>query len=89
MEEQIKTELVDFIVANYLFGDAGRAPADGDSFVETGIVDSTGILELIVFLEDRYGITISDTETVPENLDSIANLTRFVLAKQAAAEPTR
>jgi acyl carrier protein len=89
VEAQVRAELVDFVVTNFLFGDVARTPADEDSLVEGGIIDSTGILELIVFLEDRFAITVSDTETVPENLGSIANIARFVLAKQAAPEPSR
>lgn len=84
MESDIKAKVTDFIVTNYLFGDAKRAPAEGDSLIEKGIVDSTGILELIEFLETAFGIQVKDTETVPQNLDSIANLTRFVSDKKKA-----
>lgn len=89
MEAEVRSELVEFIVTNFLFGDVQRTPADEDSLVEGGIIDSTGILELIVYLEERFGIEVSDTETVPANLGSIANLTRFVLVKTAAREPSR
>jgi acyl carrier protein len=81
MEAQVKEELTGFISANYLFGDDSRMPADDESLLETGVLDSTGVLELIEFLEDQYGVEVSDSDTVPENLGSIANLTRFVLAK--------
>jgi acyl carrier protein len=84
---QIRDELTDFIVTNYLFGDASRVPPEDDSLIETGIIDSTGILELIEFLESRFGIEVSDAETVPQNLGSIANLVAFVTAKQAAVAP--
>jgi acyl carrier protein len=88
METQIRTEFTEFIVANYLFGDATRIPRDDDSFVEEGIIDSTGILELIEFLESHFGVEVSESETVPENLGSIANLTRFVMSKRSVREPT-
>ncbi|MGN6130201.1 MAG: hypothetical protein ACTHOK_07650, partial [Nocardioidaceae bacterium] len=81
MEAQVREELRDFIVTSYLFGDDSRLPADGDSLIESGVVDSTGILELIEFLESTYGIEVSETETVPDNLGSVANLTRFVVRK--------
>lgn len=86
METQIRSELIDFVVTNYLFGDAERTPADEDSLVDGGVVDSTGILELIEFLEAQFGIEVSEAETVPQNLDSIANLTRFVVGKKAEAK---
>jgi acyl carrier protein len=83
VENQVRTELFDFVVDNYLFGDLSRAPRDEDSLVEDGIIDSTGVLELVEFLESRFGIEVTEMETVPENLGSISNLTKFVLGKQA------
>jgi acyl carrier protein len=82
VETQVRTELLDFVVTNYLFGDTTRAPGDDDSLVEGGIIDSTGVMELIEFLESQFGIEVSDEDTVPANLDTIANLTRFVQRKQ-------
>ena len=69
-----------FIKDNFLFG-ADDAFADDDSLVEQGIIDSTGVLELITHLEATYKLAIDDDELVPENLDSIANLTRFIQTK--------
>lgn len=86
METRVRTELTDFVVENFLFGDADRVPAAEESLVDGGIVDSTGILELIEFLESQFGIEVADTETVPTNLDSIANLTAFVLRKCACVD---
>jgi len=86
VDVQVRSELTDFIVTNYLFGDAIRSPRDEDSLVEGGIIDSTGILELIEFLESNFGIEVAETETVPENLDSISSLTRFVVNKRAVHE---
>ena len=83
MEKQVMGELREFVSANYLFGDVSRIPTDDESLLDKGILDSTGVLELIEFLEDRYGIQISDTETVPDNLGSISGLTRFVLVKRS------
>ncbi len=88
METQIRTELVDFIVMNYLFGDISRVPRDDDTLVEDGIIDSTGILELIEFLESRFGIEVSEAEMVPQNLGSISSLMSFVMSKRFVHEPT-
>ena len=81
MDIQVRAEIVDFVVGNYLFGDAARMPDDEDSLVEGGVIDSTGILELIEYLESHFGVNVSETETVPENLGRIANLTKFVVGK--------
>jgi acyl carrier protein len=88
VDRQIRAELTEFIVANYLFGDIKSAPRDDDALVEQGVIDSTGILELIEFLECHFGIEVSEAETVPQNLGSIANLTGFVMNKQSVREPT-
>jgi len=83
VEDQVRAQLLDFVVTNYLFGDVTRAPRDEDSLVEGGIIDSTGVMELIEFLESDFGIEVSDDDTIPSNLDTIANLTAFVLRKRA------
>ncbi len=82
--ELLIQELRTFIVDNFLFGDAsGRFTfTDDDSFQERGIVDSTGILELVCHLQERYGIDITDSELVPDNLDSVSKVARFVAQKQ-------
>ena len=73
-----------FIQENFLYGQEA-AFSDDDSFLEQGIIDSTGVLELVAFLEGQYGITVADEELVPENLDSIRNLVRFIEAKSACS----
>jgi len=76
----LQHELRSYIVENYLFGqDDGFR--DGDSFWELGLMDSTGVLELISYLEEKYAISLESSEIVPENLDSIEKLTRFVSRK--------
>lgn len=82
METQVRADLVDFVVTNYLFGDTARLPSDEESLVESGVIDSTGVLELIEFLEGHFGIEVTETETVPENLGCISNLERFVDSKK-------
>ncbi|HEV8318362.1 MAG TPA: acyl carrier protein [Vicinamibacterales bacterium] len=85
--EFLARELRRFITDNFLFGDSsGRfAFSDDDSLQERGIVDSTGILELVCHLQEKYAIRIEDEEIVPENLDSVARVVRFVEHKQRAA----
>lgn len=72
-----------FVVDNFLFGEEGKL-GNEDSFMETGIIDSTGILELVRFLESTYGIKVADEELIPDNLDSVNKIVSFVHAKQVA-----
>jgi acyl carrier protein len=83
--EQIRRELRQFVISNFLLAEDDGGLADDASFVEQGIVDSTGVLELVSFLERRYAITLDDAELVPDNLDSIQNLTAFLERKLQAA----
>ena len=82
--EPLTAELRTFITDNFLFGDASDAFAfsDDDSFQERGIVDSTGVLELVCHLQEKYGIAITDQELIPDNLDSLSKVARFVARKQ-------
>ncbi len=79
VESKIRTYVTD----NFLFGDAATFGND-DSFLDKGIIDSTGILEIILFLEEEFGIKVADNEMLPENLDSISRLVRFVEHRKAA-----
>ncbi|UCC98837.1 MAG: acyl carrier protein [Phycisphaerales bacterium] len=69
-----------FVVDNFLFGNA-KELKDNTSFMEEGIIDSTGILELVFFLEETFGMRIEDEELIPENMDSLQNIARFVAGK--------
>ena len=80
--EELKKELREYIVENFLFGDEETKFEDEESFMEKGILDSTGILDVILFIEENYGIKVEDDELVPENLDSINNLSKFISKKQ-------
>jgi len=66
-----------FIINNFLFGDDGGLKDDA-SFLDEGVIDSTGVLELVAFLEEDFGITVEDDELIPENLDSIDNVVRYL-----------
>jgi acyl carrier protein len=74
-------ELRAFIVENFLYGEEDESLSNGASLLELGIIDSTGVMELVSFLEQRYQITILDEELIPANLDSIDRLVRFVTHK--------
>ncbi len=85
--EALIRELRHFITANFLYGDAsGRFTfSDDDSFQELGIIDSTGILELVSHVQEKYAIVISDEELVPDNLDSVSKVARFIDRKRKDA----
>lgn len=83
MTGDIKGIVRDYMVETFLFGDAGSMPADGESLLEGGIIDSTGVLELVGFLEDRFGITVADGDIVPANLDSLDSIAAFVAARMS------
>ncbi len=81
MERNIRQQIIDFITTNFLFGVDNRDLGDTDSLLESGVIDSTGVLELVAFIEETYGITVQDDEIVPENLDSIANAVNYLEKK--------
>ena len=81
----MESEIRAFIADNFLLGDDVQNLPGSASLIDAGVIDSTGVLELVGFLEDRYGIRIADQELLPENLDSIDNVIRFVGEKQSAA----
>jgi len=78
-------EVRSFVVDNFLFGD-GTQLENSTSFLENGIIDSTGILEIVTFLEEKYGVAIEDDELVPENLDTLENIASFVERKVQTAQ---
>jgi acyl carrier protein len=78
---QMKTEIRQFIVDNFLYGQEDNTLGDNISFLEKGIIDSTGILELVSFIEGKYGITIEDEELIPDNFDSLTKLSVFISRK--------
>jgi len=73
----VQNKIRTFIIDNYLFGD-DEGLESNTSFLDEGIVDSTGILELIEFISQEFSFTVEDDELVPENLDSIDNVTAFI-----------
>jgi acyl carrier protein len=82
MDNSVKVR--EFVVENFLFGD-GESLKDDTSFMEEGIIDSTGILELVFFLEETFGFSVEDDELVPDNMDSLQNIARYVDRKLNAS----
>lgn len=81
----IEQTIRNYILNNYLFTDDQSALDSRDSFLERGIIDSTGIMEVICFLEQEFGLRVEDDEMTPENLDSVQRLVSYVGRKRAAA----
>ncbi|HFD87576.1 MAG TPA: acyl carrier protein [Gammaproteobacteria bacterium] len=77
-EEKIRA----FILENYLFTDDQSELKNDDSFLDQGILDSTGILEIIFFIEDEFKIKIKDEEMMPDNLDSVDKIVGFIQRKE-------
>jgi acyl carrier protein len=78
---EIKSKVKNFIRDNYLFG-SSTGIGDDDSLLENGIIDSTGVLELILYLEEEFGIKIEDEEVIPEHLDSVTNIDALIRSKK-------
>jgi len=77
----IKNQVRQYLLDNFLMGAGAEGVTDTTSFIEKGIVDSTGVLELVAFLERTYGIRVEDAEMVPENLDTLDNIEKYVRGK--------
>ena len=82
--DKIKEELRRYIEDNFIMGARSLPLADSDSFLEHHVLDSTGFLELVAFLEATYAIKVEDDEMVPENLDSLDNIVQFLARKRDA-----
>ena len=78
----IEKTIREYVLENYLFTDDQNELSNNDSFLEKGILDSTGILEIINLIEDEYSISVEDDEMIPENLDSVDHIVAFVNKKQ-------
>ena len=85
MTDPIKDSIRAFIIDSFLFGDTSQVIADDMSLIDNNLVDSTGVLELVFFLESTFGISVKDTEVIPQNLDSIGAMAAFIESKRKAA----
>jgi acyl carrier protein len=79
----IESEVRSFVITNFLFGQPLDLQPD-DSLLDKGVIDSTGVLELVAFLGQRFSIDIEDEDLIPQNLDSIRNIATFVEGKLAS-----
>ncbi len=79
----ITPEIRDYIARNFLFSDKGFQYSDDASFLEEGIIDSLGIIELVAFVEKKFGISVADHELLPSNFDSVSKLSSFITSKLA------
>ena len=76
----IEREVHSFVITNFLFGQPLDLQPE-DSLLGRGLIDSTGVLELVAFLEEHYTITVEDEEVIPDNLDSVKNVATYVAKK--------
>jgi len=83
--ESVREQIREFVLDAFMYGAAPEELDDAASFLETGIMDSTGIMELVMFLEEELDIKVHDAEMVPENLDSVDNLCQYLGKKGASA----
>jgi len=72
------TQIKAFIIENFLFNAEGSSLGDDESFLESGIVDSTGILEVVAWIEETFGIMVPDADLLPENFDTVQRLAAYM-----------
>jgi acyl carrier protein len=83
-EDFIKQQIVEFIGTNFLYDGAMLDLGDDDSLVENGIVDQTGIIEMVLFVEDTYAFEVPESDLIPENFDTISGVARYVSQRMRA-----
>jgi acyl carrier protein len=83
-QAQIESAVKQFVADKFMFGQGGDKLANDTSFLETGLIDSTGVLELVMFLEEKFRVKVADEEMLPENLDSVRAIAAYVSRKLAA-----
>ena len=81
----VRDELYEYINENFLYLQPDLELTDEDRFLELGVIDSTGVVELVGEVEERYGITVEDNEITEDNFGSLAGLVKFVASKRPAA----
>ena len=85
MADLVRDKVRDFILQNYLFTTDPAALGLDDSLLDRGIVDSSGMMEIIFFIEEQLGVKMREGEMVPDNLDSVNKIAKFVHAKRGDA----
>ncbi len=83
MAEDVRLKLRAYIMDSFLMSEDDSVLEDGQSLLDTGVIDSTGVLELIQYLEETFGIAVDDDELIPENLDSLERIASFVVSKKS------
>jgi len=83
--DETRRAVKEFIFNRFMIGRPADFLKDTDPMLEKGVMDSTGVLELVGFLEERFGFTVEDEELVPEHLGSVDNIVAFVLRKAGLA----
>ena len=79
---KLRDTIKSFIIDNFMMGRNPQDLMDSDSLLNKGIIDSTGVLELVGFIEEKFGLQVDDEELVPENLDSVDNLINYIQRKK-------
>jgi acyl carrier protein len=82
---ELKKQIRDFVTSNFYVADPATLE-DRTSLLDQGVIDSTGVLEVILFIETKFGVTVEDSEMLPENLDSIERIAEFVARKTVNTE---
>jgi acyl carrier protein len=82
----VETKIRDFVARNLLFSEDGFPHADDVSFLQQGVIDSLGVLELVTFAGKEFGIEVSPADVTPDNFDSVSQLAAFIRRKQPAME---
>jgi acyl carrier protein len=83
MASEVNSKVREFIKDNFMYRDDRADLADTESLLDAGLIDSTGILELVAFIETEFSIQMSDSDIVPDNLDSVDTIVRYVESKRA------
>ena len=81
--DAVATKIRDYLSRSFLFSDQGFTYEDGASFLELGIIDSFGFMELLQWVEHEFSVSVADDELVPDNFDSVRKLSSFILGKQS------
>ena len=81
----IETQIKDYIARDLLFSNDGFGYPDDASFLEEGIVDSQGVMELVLFVEETFKVNVDDSEIIPDNFDSVSQLSAYIRGKQASS----
>ncbi len=80
-KDQIRAKVREFVIENFMFGQGGDALDNSASLLDEGILDSTGVMELVLFASENFGFQVGAEELLPENFDSVDNLTNFIAQK--------